>query len=101
VSQEIEANASTAELQMTEPALKDQVGDRHLNTYDDYSPWWLAAHFGVGKMPATIRLTKLGAITCKSLNLTLQAVSSDQYLSDTTKPHLAEYQFHRRTFLWN
>jgi hypothetical protein len=30
--------------------------------------------------------------------LTLQAVISGQYLSDTTKPYLAEYQFHRKTF---
>jgi Zn-dependent peptidase ImmA (M78 family) len=59
-TQEIAANAFAAELLMPEDAVREYVGERLVDVYDDATIRRLAARFGVSVQAITIRLIRLG-----------------------------------------
>ena len=59
-AQEIAANAFAAELLMPEDAVREYVGDRLVDVYDDATIRRLAARFGMSVQAITIRLIRLG-----------------------------------------
>ena len=62
-AQEREANAFAAELLMPETVLRDLVGRRPIDVFDDAAVRRLASQFEVSPQALTIRLSRLGLVT--------------------------------------